>query len=44
MEWQQDGELSSTDLHDLVSRLQRIDADANSRELGRLSRLEDEAA
>ena len=44
MEWQSDGELSATDLHDLVNRLQRVDADANSRELGRLSRLEDEAA
>ena len=26
MEWQTDGELSATDLHDLVNRLQRVDA------------------
>ena len=44
MEWQTDGELSTTDLHDLVNRLQRVDGDANSSELARMSRVVDDAA
>ena len=44
MEWQTDGELSATDLHDLVNRLQRVDTDANGLELSRMSRVDDDAA
>ena len=44
MEWQTDGELSVTDLHDLVNRLQRVDADANCSELARMNRVVDDAA
>ena len=38
MEWQKNGELSTTDLHALLTALQRVEVDERSTELGRLNR------
>ena len=40
MEWQEDGELTRTDLHALVNALQQVEGDHASAELSRLGQLD----
>jgi hypothetical protein len=40
MEWQEDGELARTDLHDLVNALQQVECDHASAELSRLGQMD----